>query len=305
MKIAAPFIATALAASTLLPVAAAQDPAERLKVASGLEFNDGKRSEAAAIYREVLAKDPSSFDANIGLGRILVVEGSITEGRQHLERALAAASDTQRNAALSTLAISYVFEGNGTAAAKHYQQVFDNQIKAGAMGPAAGTANALGRTLLETGDPGGAEKWYRTGYETAAKITNVPPQEADIWEMRWRHAQGRIAARRKQFDDARKHLAAVEALVAKGALPEDQRIFAPQLAGYIAFYEGRTDDAIAALAKSSQDDPFVLALLAQAYEQKKDSERAREHYKRILAEPGYSLQLALTRPLATARLAGR
>jgi tetratricopeptide (TPR) repeat protein len=294
------------AAALSLPVTlSAQDPAERLKVANGLELNDGKRSEAAAIYREVLAQSPANFEAHLGLGRILIVDGRIAEGRQHLDKALAAASENQRNPALSTLAISYVFEGNGAAAAKFYQLVFESQLKASAMSPAANTANALARTLLESGDLDGAEKWYRTGYETAAKIENAPPEQKDLWEMRWRHAQGRIAARRKQFDAARDHLAAVEGLVAKGTLPDGQRSFAPQLAGYIAFYQGNYDEAIAALAKADQRDPFVLSLLAQAHEQKKDIAAAKELYARVLAQPGFSLQLALARPLAAQRVAAR
>jgi tetratricopeptide (TPR) repeat protein len=233
------------------------------------------------------------------------VDGKIAEGRQHLDQALAAASDNQRNSALSTLAISFVFEGNGAAAAKYYQQVFETQLKVNAMSPAANTANALARALLETGDLDNAEKWYRTGYETAARIQNVPREETDIWEMRWRHAQGRIAARRKQFDAARTHLAAVEALVAKGTLPDGQQSFAPQLAGYVAFYQGHYDEAIAALAKADTQDPFVLGLLAQAHEQKKEMATAKELYARVLAQPGFSLQMALARPLAARRLAGR
>ncbi len=297
--------ALAISALSLPGTLSAQDAAERLKAANRLEFDDGKRSEAAAIYREVLAGNPASFEAHLGLGRILIVDGKIAEGRQHLDKALAAASENQRNSALSTLAISYVFEGNGATAATFYQQVFDSQLKANAVSPAANAANALGRVLLETGDLDNAEKWYRTGYETAAKIQNVPPEEKDIWEMRWRHAQGRIAARRKQFDAARGHLAAVEGLVAKGTLPDGQQSFAPQLAGYVAFYQGRYDEAIAALAKADQNDPFVLGLLAQAHEQKKEMATAKELYARVLAQPGFSLQMALARPLAARRLTGQ
>lgn len=295
-------------AMAVLPLSvnpSAQDPAERVKVANGLEFNDGKRAEAAAIYREVIAAHPSHVEALLGLGRILVVEGAVGEGRRHLAAALAAASDTQRNPALSTLAIAHLFEGDGPGAAKLYQQVFESQVKANAMGPAANTANALARVLLETGDLDGAETWYRTGYETSAKIQDAPAGGADLWTMRWRHAQGRIAARRGQFDAARDHLAAVDALVTKGTLPDGQRSFAPQLAGYIAFYQGRDDDAIDALGKADQQDPFVLSLLAQAYERKKDVEKAREFYARVMTRPGFSLQLALARPLAARRLAGR
>lgn len=305
------FIVMTLGAASLLAAgpALAQTAAERMKEASRLEFDEGKRDAAAAIYREVLKTDANNFDALIGMGRILTVDGDYAAGRQHFEKAIAAASDTQRTPALSSLAIAWVFAGNGAEAAKQYEQVYASQLKAGAFSPAANTANALGRALLETGNPDAAEKWYRTGYETAAKIRDVPPEqknvEKDLWEMRWQHAQGRIAARRKQFDAARKHLAAVEALVAKGTLPEQQRQFLPQLAGYIAFHQGSYDQAIAELGKADQDDPFVLWLLAQAYEQKKDAARASESCKRILAQPGYSLQMALTRPLAQKKLAGR
>jgi tetratricopeptide (TPR) repeat protein len=303
--------ALALAVPPLAPTARAQAPvpapapADRVKAANGLESTEGKRAEAAAIYREVLAAHPSHFDAHLGLGRVLVVEGPIAEGRRHLDAALAAAADNQRTAVLSTLAIAHVFEGDGPGAAKIYQQVFETQLKADAMSPAANTANALGRVLLETGDVDGAEKWYRTGYETAARIQNVPAAERDLWEMRWRHAQGRIAARRGQFDAARDHLAAVEAIAAKGTLPDGQRAFAPQLAGYVAFYQGRYDEAIGALATADQQDPFVLSLLAQAHERKQDTAKAREYHGRVMARPGYSLQLALTRPLAARRLASK
>jgi tetratricopeptide (TPR) repeat protein len=281
----------------------AQNAGDRLKEASRLEFEEGKRAEAAGIYREVLAGDAANAEAHVGLGRILTVDGGIAAGRQHFEKALAAASPAQRNPVLSSLAISYVFEGNGAEAAKLYEQVFAAQLKADAFGPAANTANGLARALLETGDLDGALNWYRTGYETAARIRDVPPAERDLWEMRWHHAQGRIAARRKQFAVARQHLEAVEAMFAKGTLPDQQRPFLPQLAGYIAFYEGDYDAAIAELGKADQQDPFVLALLAQAWEQKKDTARAKDYYARVLARPGYSLQVALTRPLAEKKLA--
>jgi tetratricopeptide (TPR) repeat protein len=203
------------------------------------------------------------------------------------------------------MAVSHAFEGNAAEAAKYYQQAFDRQVKAGSPGGAAGTANALGRVYLESGDPANAEKWYRTGYETSKKIDKLVPEEADLWEMRWQHAQGRIAARRKQFDPARRHVDEVRAIVARGNLDEGQRTNAPHLAGYVAFYQGNYDAAIAELSKADQTDPFILGLLAQAHEQKGDVTKARELYAGILEMPGHSLQVAFARPLAQRRLAAR
>jgi tetratricopeptide (TPR) repeat protein len=273
------------------------------KEARGLEFNDGKRDEALVLYRRILDKAPSDFNATLGVGRILIVEGKYAEGRQRLQKAIDAAPETDLNAALSTMAISYAFEGNAAEAAKYYQRVITRQMEAKAFSPAANTANALARTYLEAGDPANAEQWYRMGYETARKVENRSPEDTDLWEMRWHHAQGRIAARRKEFDVARKHVDEVRSIVSKGKLDKDQAANLPHLAGYVSFHQGNLDDAIAELSKADQNDPFILSLLAQSYEQKKDMPRARELYEKILASPGYSLQLAFARPLAQRKLA--
>lgn len=280
------------------------DPAALAKQAQKLEFS-GQRAEALTLYRKALEQNPSQFDAHLGIGRVLDVDGKYAEARQHIQKAIDLAPESGQNAALSTMGVAYAFEGNAAESAKYYQKVFDRQVQAGAPDAAAGTANALGRVYLETGDASNAEKWYRTGYETAQKIEKRSPEDVDLWEMRWQHAQARIAARRKQFDDARKHVDAVRRLVEKGTLDEGQRINYPYLTGYVAFYEGKYEEAIAELTKADQEDPFILSLLAQAYEGQKDQERARELYKQILEIPGHSLQVAFSRPLAERRLADR
>ena len=271
------------------------DQAEKL-------LSSGKRSEALALYRQAVKQDPASFDAQIGIGRLLDLEGQYGEARQHLQKAIEIAPDAERNAALSTMAQSYAFEGNAAEAATSYQRVFDSQIKAGALESAAGTANALGRVYLETGDGTNAEKWYRTGYDTSGKLEKRTPADIDLWEMRWQHAQARIAARRKQFDVARGHMSELITIIGRGKLPENQQVQYPYLAGYVAFYQGKLDEAIGELSKASQDDPFVLSLLAQAYEQKKEQGKARELWTRIVAMSDHNLQLAFARPLAQRQL---
>ena len=201
------------------------------------------------------------------------------------------------------MAVAFAFEGKAAESAKYYQQVFDRQMKANAPDAAAGTANALARVYLETGDLANAEKWYRTGYETSQKIEKLTPEDKDLWEMRWQHAQARIAARGNRFDVARKHAAAVKAIVDRGNLDEGQIANYPHLLGYIAFYEGKYDAAIAELSKAEQQDPFVSSLLAQAYELNKNPTQARELYARILTQRGHSLQAAFAMPLARRKVA--
>jgi tetratricopeptide (TPR) repeat protein len=280
------------------------DPAALNKQAQQLE-SDGKRKEALGIFRLILEKDPANVPAHLGMGRVLNIEGQYIEARQHFQKAIDAASQSEMNGALSAMAISYAFEGNAAEAAKYYGRLIDRHLSSGAMDAAGGAANGLGRVYLETGDTVNAEKWYRTGYESASKNQKRTPEQTDLTEMRWHHAQARIAARRKQFDVARKHVDEVRAIVARGRLDEAQQAQYPHVAGYVAFYEGEYDKAVAELSKADQEDPFILSLLAQAYEQKSDIVKARELYTRILSMPDHSLQAAFARPLAARRLAAR
>ena len=280
------------------------DAAALNKEAQQLE-SDGKRKEALGMFRQILEKDPANVPAHLGIGRVLNIEGQYAEARQHFQKAIDAASEKEMNGALSAMAISYAFEGNVAESAKYYGRLIDRHLSSGATDAAGGTANGLGRLYLETGDTGNAEKWYRTGYESASKNQKRTPDQTDLTEMRWHHAQARIAARRKQFDVARKHVDEVRAIVGRGRLDETQQAQYPHVAGYVAFYEGDYDKAIAELSKADQEDPFILSLLAQAYEKKPDMARARELYTKILGIPDHSLQAAFARPLAARRLAAR
>lgn len=300
MKLSMPMLAWTV---ILLPAAAiAQTGAAAVTEQADKLASSGKRGEAIALYRQAINQDPASVDAQIGIGRLLDLEGQYAEARQHLQKAIEIAPEEDRNTALSTMAQSYAFEGNAAEAAKYYQRIFDSQVEAGALPGAAGTANALGRVYLETGDLANAEKWYRAGYDTSGKLETRTPEDTDLWEMRWQHAQARIAARRKQFDAARRHMKDVQTIIGRGRLDENQRVQYPYLAGYVAFYEGKPDEAIAELSKASQDDPFVVSLLAQAYEQKNDQAKARELWSRIIGMSDHNLQMAFARPLAQRRL---
>jgi tetratricopeptide (TPR) repeat protein len=281
---------------------AASEAADLVKRAQKLETPDTLK-DALALYRQAVEKNPGQFDAYLGIGRVLDLEGQYVEARQNIQRAIDAAPETGLSPALATMAVSYAFEGNAAESARYYQQVFDRQIKAVAFDAAAGTANAAGRVYLETGDVVNAEKWYRMGYDASRKIDKLTPEDADLWEMRWEHAQGRIAARAKRFDEARKHADGVRAIVDRGNLDEGQVVNYPHLVGYIALYEGKYNDAIAQLSKSAQDDPFVLSLMAQAYEKNQNPAAARELYAKIMTLGGHSLQAAFARPLARGKLA--
>ena len=155
----------------------------------------------------------------------------------------------------------------------------------------------MARVYLEWGDLPNAGKWYRTGYETSKKIKDLTPAQADLWQMRWLHAQARIAARRGNAAEARTHAATMKTLLDKGE-NENERPQYQYLLGYIALEAGDADTAIAELQKANLDDSFVLGLLARAYEKKGDAAKAAELHTKAWAAPSHSINTAFSRQWA-------
>lgn len=291
--------AAALAQST--PEPAPPDPALDL-VKQGRKLNsEGKQDEALALYRKAIQMSPNLFEAHLSAGMALDLQGKYDEARAELAKAIELAPAANKVQALRTMAISYAFEGKAADAAKYEQQAFDSQIAAQNFTAAGEIANELARIYLESGDLDNAAKWYKTGYDTALRKPALTEAERDLWVFRWEHAQGRIAARRGQKDAAQQHVAAAKAALDKGGNPDQERFF-PYLTGYVALYSGDYKTAIADLQKADQRDPFILVLLAQAYEKSGDKTQAVEYYKKALASNMHNPTNAFARPIAKKKL---
>jgi len=276
---------------------AADDPAEYIKQARRL-VAEGSHDEALALYTKAIDAQPSSFEAHLGAGLVLDLKLQFADARAHLSKALELAPDDAKVQVMNALAVSYAFEGNAKEAASFYQKIFDQQMAESNFAAAAATANALGRVYLETGDVANARRWYQTGYESARRQRDVTADQLAIWEFRWLHAQARIAARAGQMDDARQQVAAARSLLDRTPALKDETASWHYLAGYVELYAKNYAKAIELLQSADQEDPFVLSLLARAYEGAGNADGARETWERVLEANGHSLQNAFARPIA-------
>jgi tetratricopeptide (TPR) repeat protein len=258
---------------------------------------EGNLDAALEQFRAAVSADPQRYDAQDGLGRTLDLAGQYQEARQHLERAIALAPDDEKNQALATMAVSLAFDGRAEDAARYYRRAFDAQMAAKDPAAAAATANAMARVYLESGILDKAEQWYRTGYETSKRLSHRPASQARLWELRWQHALGRIAARRHRRAAALQHAAAVKRLLDQGG-NENQRAAYPYLLGYIDYHTRHFREAVAALKRGDQNDVFVLGLIAQSYRKLGDRAHAREYFERVLASTAHNLPSAFMRPAA-------
>jgi tetratricopeptide (TPR) repeat protein len=259
---------------------------------------------SAALVIPIVAHgqvSPGDTTSPLKLGQQLDLDGKYAEARQDIAKAIDMAPADKKVGALRTMAISYAFTCNAADAAKYEEQAIAAQTSAHDLNASAEIANELARIYLECGDPKSAYRWYQTGNQTALKIPLTSDSAKDLWAFRWEHAEARVAAREGHAADAQKHVAAAKAILDKGHIP-DQARFLPYLTGYVALYGGDYKTAIADLQTADQRDPFILSLLAQAYEKSGQSAQATDLYRKILAINVHNPTNAFARPLAKQKL---
>ena len=265
-------------------------------------LQNGDHEGALAQFKKAIAEKPDSFTAHLQSGIVLDLMGRYSEARQFLQKAIdLAPTPENRVSARRAMAMSYAFERDCAGATKYEAPLHDEYLKASNFFMAGEIANELARVCLESGDLASAEKWYRTGYEAGPKEPDIKPERKDLWDFRWEHAQARLAARRGNAPEARKHVEAAKAIFARGTNPE-QAPFVPYLVGYVAFYGEEYQTALTELQKANQNDPFILALMAQAYEKLGNQAQATEFYKKALASNAHNPTGAYARPLAKQKL---
>jgi len=262
---------------------------------------EGKQDEALALYAQALKKSPDLYEAHLATGVALDLKGEYKQAHYAFVKAIDAAPPDSKQQAKRAMAISFVFDGDPNPAANLETDIYNARVAKSDWIAAAETCNELARIYLEAGDANDSYKWYKLGYNTALRKSDLTEADKNLWLFRWENAQARIAARRGQATEAQHHVAAAKAALDKANNP-DQARFYPYLTGYVAFYTGDYKTAITELEKADQHDPFILVLLAQAYEKSGDLGLAKEYYRKVLAVNMHNPTNAFARPIAKKKL---
>ncbi len=280
------------------------DPAADLLKQGQQEMRAGKPEAALPLYRKAAETFPTSSPAHNQLGVALDLTGQYADARKSFAKAIETAATPQAKAqATRSMAMSYAFENNCKEAAKYESPLYDQYVEAKDFFSAGEIANELARVCLEAGDLDTAAKWYQSGHDAGLREPDIKPDRKDLWEFRWEHAQARLAARRGDKAGAQTHADAAKIILDKGTNPS-QAPFFPYLTGYVAFYAGDYKNALTELQAGNQNDPFILALIAQAYEKIGDDAQAKTYYRKILTFTAHNPTNAFARPLAKKKLGG-
>jgi len=285
---------------------------EALRQAQQL-VREGKTDEALAAVRAQLSATPVTPQVANAAGTLLDLMGHSTEARQAFQKAIDLASTPAAKAnAERAMAMSYAFDGDCANTVRYEQMVFDYWTTQTSLEPhnawyqQGEMADEAARVCIDAGDLDTAYKYYRKGYEAGIQEPEISPGRKLLWEFRWEHAQARIAARRGNQADARKHVAAARGALdsmatADPGLANQQKQFLPYLTGYVAFYAGDYKTALADFEQAG-NDPFIQCMLGQTYEKLGEKDKAMEAYRRAAATTAHNPPAAFARPFARKKL---
>ncbi|MCU1235975.1 MAG: Tetratricopeptide 2 repeat protein [Candidatus Solibacter sp.] len=270
-------------------------------------MRDGKLDEALAIY----AKE----NANNQAGTVLDLMGKGGEARKYFQKAIDGAADPAAKAnAQRAMAMSYAFEGDCKNTLKYEQMVMAYWVTREQAEPQNAfyqqgeMANEAARVCIDAGDLETAATWYAKGTELGLKEPGNETHPASLWKFRLEHAQARIAARKGNKAEAKKHVDAAKALLdGDPKMAEQQARFFPYLTGYVALYTGEYKKALDDFQKTiampgNAADPFYQCLLGMTYEKLGEKEKAMECYRKASSSTAHNPPAAFARPFTRKKL---
>jgi tetratricopeptide (TPR) repeat protein len=278
-------------------------------------LHEGKLDDALAAYRKELAASPDSMQANNQAGIVLDLMGKGAEARKYFQKAIDTAPDAPaRTTAERAMAMSYAFEGDCRNTVKYEQMVIGYWVAREQAEPQNAfyqegeTADDAARVCLDSGDLETAATWYRKGAELGLMEPGNRTHPRSLWDFRLEHALARIAARKGNRAEARKHVDAARALLdGNPGMAEEQARFLPYLTGYVALYTGDFNKALEEFQKTvalpdNAGDPFYQCLLGMTWDKLGEKEKARECYRRAFATTGHNPPAAFAKPFAPKKL---
>jgi len=235
----------------------------------------GRFDDSIAQYRKALEIDPNFLNAHQGIAMDLLYSGKAAEAEKELDNiAKKARTDAERRTGLFALTVVHADDGKMAKALADVDRQYQLGEKTGDV-PAMAFDNTLkGNILLEMGKPDQAKAEFEKGLKLIQSSGLSQPVK-DNAELNSHINLARVAAAKKDFAGAKSEAETFR----KGAEANKnaaQLRNAHSLDGQIALAQKDYDKAVAELLQANQQNPQDLYRLCQAYQLKKDTEKAKD-----------------------------
>lgn len=243
-----------------------------------LLMKTGRFDESIAQYRKALSIDPHFTNSYYGIASNLMYQGKHPQAIAEAQKLTnAARNDGDRRLALFTKSLVYADQGKTDLALKELEKEYALDSKIGDPTQMAQDLNGIGIILVETGQPDQAQKRFQEALDLQLNSDLSSGSKEDA-QLAHHYNLGRVALARNDLATAKSE--AAEYMKGAEARQNDFRIRqAHELAGLIAVKEKNFDPAISHLEQASQQDPYVVYILALAHQGKGDKGKATELFK--------------------------
>jgi tetratricopeptide (TPR) repeat protein len=251
-----------------------------------LLMKTGRFDESVAQYQKALSIDPHFSNSHFGIAANRMFQGKHAEAITEAQKlADAARNDGDRRFALFIKSLVYADQGKTDQAIKELEKQYAFDSKIGDPSQMAGDANTIGIILVDAGKPVEAQKRFQQALDLQVN-SGLSPEAKEDAKLAHHYNLGRVALAKNDPAAAKSH--AEEYRKGSEAKQNSTRIQqAHELAGTIALKEKNFEQAISELEQASQQDPYVVYVLAVAYEGKGDKGKATELFKQ--AAESYTL----------------
>ncbi len=240
-----------------------------------LLLKTGKFDDAITQYRKALSIDPNFVSSHSGIAAALMYQGKPDEANAELQQITdRARSDGDRRTALFGRTVVAVDSGKLDQALAEMDKQYALGEKINDVGAMTGDLQTKGAILLEMGKYAEAKQQF----ERALKLTadsSLSQAIKDNTKLFHHFNLANVALGNKDYATAKTEAEEFR----KGAEASKNPALvrqAHQVAGMIALAEKDYDKAIAELQQTGQQNPQNLYRLAQAYQGKGDSAKAKE-----------------------------
>jgi tetratricopeptide (TPR) repeat protein len=242
-----------------------------------LLMKTGRFDESVAQYRKALAIDPHFINSHFGIAGDLMYQGKHDQALAEAQKiADEARNDGDRRFAFFTKTVVYADQGKTDQALKEMEKQYAFDSKIGDPSQMAQDATTIGVILLAGGKPDQAQKRFQQALDLQSN-SNLSAEAKEDAKLAHHYYLGRVALAKNDLVTAKSE--AGEYLKGAEAKQNEGRIRgAHELAGAIALKEKNFDQAVSELEQASQQDPYVVYLLAQAYQGKGDQAKAKEKF---------------------------
>jgi len=227
-------------------------------------------------YKKALSINPNFVASHIGIACNLNFLGQHAAARKQLQLLLdLARNDGEKRAAMFSIAVSYVDEGDFENALSEFDKQYAIAEK---INDAAGMSADLqqkGNILLEAGKYDKAQAMF----EKALKTVQSSGLSAEVKENASRiyfFNSARVALRKNDLQNALLHANAFHEAIKSAGNPFQMKLY-HELKGQLDFSNRKFDEAIAELKQSNLQNPQNLLRLALVFKEKGDTKKCREY----------------------------